>query len=57
MEIKYLDDSELDAVVPVFESRKGQNFFLFSKTFRPALAPTQVLTQCVPGGGGLFLRR
>jgi len=32
-----------------FESRQGQAMYLFSKTPRPALAPTQPPVKCTPG--------
>jgi hypothetical protein len=32
-----------------FELRWGQEIFLFSKTFKPALGPTQPPIQCVSG--------
>jgi hypothetical protein len=34
---------------PGFESRQGQQIFLFSKTFRPALGPTQPPIKWIPG--------
>ena len=36
---------------PGFESRKRKEIFLFSKTSRPALGPTQLSIQCVSGWG------
>jgi hypothetical protein len=37
------------AGLPMFHSRKAQKVFLFSITSRPALGPTQLSLQWIPG--------
>jgi hypothetical protein len=40
---------ELRARRPEFDSRQGQEIFLYSTMFRPALGPTQPPIQWLPG--------
>jgi hypothetical protein len=41
----------------LFESRQGPGIFLFTTTSRPALGPTQILIQWVPGSFSLGVKR